>query len=381
MLFLFSSAGDEVYRQFILQVLCYPKRYVRLDVPYGLGRVQQKFRDQPQLLEGKTALIVFVTYVGRGKLPEPVYFPLRECVIIKAKLFAGKVLLDLDLGEFVYYEDWVRRAYEEDVPLDPRKKWNSVIKASGGPTASPKAPYTQMDFSNPESWGSKGDFVMEVDESVIDVTVDPQKAEGVRERSDDWISVIDVISKQNLLAGKLFYQICQLRDAKRSEVIPHTLVNGRTVFELRSGVSVDVIVHVYPGKGRRLISKKELNVTVDPELVSVAGGKSIEVYPEQSSGKLERIQLVVKRRLSREETLVSLQEGNGGEPALAKTEMRLVIRPNWVLIASILLLFAVGTVLNGWSVEGKWLWLFKAVGSLLMTGSFFLAFYEFPKKA
>ena len=100
MTILVTSAAQELYIQFVLQALAYPKGYVMSDIPYELGRVDA---DQDEQLIGKRAVIVLLDYKqssvhaqkmqvssSRAELAMSVFFPLRLAEILKVYRRAGK---------------------------------------------------------------------------------------------------------------------------------------------------------------------------------------------------------------------------------------------------------------------------------------------------
>jgi hypothetical protein len=381
MIFLFSSAGHETYKQFILQLLCYPTDYILTNVSYSLDLVQEKFCYDPKQLVERSALIIFVDYDAVGEGIQPVFFPLRRSHITKAAPFGGKLLLDLKLGKFIYYDDLVQRAYKSDIQVELRRRWNTLIKQEqSAPQAVPRPPCTTIDPKTPASWKSSGKFVIEVDDGIIDVDNDPQKEKEIAERCDDWKSVIDMIAPRKQLADKLFYQI-KLTKPGASETLPITNINGGTVFQLTSGDYVDLVVHFYQGKEKRMGAKKMLATTVDSGFISTIGRTSIDVYPDQHSGKVEKILLIVKKQLSKDVTRVIIREDVTDESSLANVELYLLVEPRMSLIAYILILFFVGSLLNALPPDPKWLWFLRVIGAALMAISFWLAFAKFPSKS
>ena len=392
MILLFSSAGEEIYRQFILQVLCYPKGFIIPDVPYSLGRVNRPFDETPEGLKGKTSVIVFVDYVALGKSVEPTFLPLRLAQIEKATRFAGKLLLHLKLGEYVYYDDTARRAYSEEIEQEAPRRWNRVIRQTPDTPSVKARDSRQVDAEDPESWGSGGKFVVEIGDGRLDFKVAAETEEKVRREFEDWKSTVDMIADRKQLRDKLFYQICGVSRSDQSEAIPLRVFNGRSIYEIRPGNSLDLMLHFYYGAKKRTGDRRVLEIITESPYLATLGRTSIDVYPEQMSGKIETLRIIAKKQLSEEFTRVALREGGGSkdtspkDPSLTATQLDVRIKPQQFYVGTIMSAFLLGTAFNAipadatWSSLTGWPGVYKIVGSGLMAVAFFLAFSKFPSK-
>jgi hypothetical protein len=394
MILLFSSAGEEIYKQFILQVLCYPHGFTIPDVPYSLGRVNRPFDDAPEGLIGKTSAIVFVDYVVDGKTVEPTFLPLRLARIEKAMRFAGKLLLHLTLGEYMHYDDTVRRAYTEQIEQDASRRWNRVIRQTPNTPSVTARPSRQIDGEDPSSWGSGGKFVVEIEDGKLDFSVPAQAATKIRGEYEDWKSTVDMIADRKQLRDKLFYQICGVsRSDKSDEVIPLRPFHGKSVYEIRPGDSLDLVLHFYYGSKKRTGDRRVLDIITESPYLATLGRTSIDVYPEQISGKIEKLRIIAKKQLSEEFTRLAIREGTGTkdtspkEISLTATQLDIRIRPRQFYVATIMAAFLLGTLFNAlpehasWSSLLGWLGVYKILGSGLMAVAFFLAFSKFPSKS
>ncbi|MDX6576325.1 MAG: hypothetical protein QOE96_2278 [Blastocatellia bacterium] len=106
---------------------------------------------------------------------------------------------------------------------------------------------------------------------------------------------------------------------------------------------------------------------------------AIDVYPRQTSGKIEQLRLIAKKQLSQEFTRVTIQQ-TAVTPALATTELYIRLRPRQWQIPAILIAFCLGTLLSSLPESVGWIWLWKVMGAALMTGAFWLAFSKLPGK-
>jgi hypothetical protein len=391
---LFSSAGESVFEQFLLSVLAYPEDHILIDVSYGLNRVPDLYKQNPRKLKNRKALITFLGYrSGEQGVPQPLYFPLRQAVILSSRVFAGKLLLNVKLGKFVYYKE---RCSEI---------WHNKIKdIAEAPKPELRKGQAAMVFDVKTSWRSGGFFLMDVDRNLIDIRIDANEEATIREEANDWKSLIDTISTEKPFSEKLFYQIWKVQEGGSSEPVNSIEKNERSMFSVTPGQAIDVILHFYPGKGKHTSNEpSKLSVKVSPELVSLISQGPIEVHPAQTSGKVERVQLLVKRRLSSEITPVIFQEEGASTKTLGRTEVYLKIHSTGLAVA-IFGLFFLGSFLVAIPTEGEvftrlvteavflygheysiaesfnWFWVLKLSGSLLMAISFWMAFSKFPTK-
>jgi hypothetical protein len=392
MIVLITSAGREMYKQFILQVLCYPNEYVLPDVPYGLDRVAEPFAHSATDLSGQLAVVVLVAYKDNNGVPEAQFYPLRLARIVKSRIIAGKLLVDLRLGLFPYYEDGIQTAYRDPgVTIDTGKKWSRVLCQKRDAPVATARPGKTMQFADPASWRSDGKFVFSIADNDLDFNIDKAAEVAVRYHRDDWKSVIDMIAPSSQLKDKLFYQISVLSGRAEKTDKRLTEYGSKTIYDLQSGDSADLFVHFYFGGGHghsREEGKRVLEISTDRSYVATIGRSSIDVYPQQFEGKIESIQLIAKKQMSEEFTRLAIREKDGvaGFPALATAELYLRIRPKPALIWVVLTLFFVGALLSALAIDlplpsplnsiGS-----KVVGSIMMAIAFYLGFAKFPSGA
>ena len=387
MILLFTSAGEEVYKQFVLQVLCYPSQFILTDIPYRLKRVDRPYDLSPAELTNQDAAIVLVDYVesdGPNATIEPIFLPLRMATIVRASRFAGKLLLDVRLGKFPYYDDDTRKGYEiPNAPLSPPRLWNHVIKANtNAPHPKERTPGVPIDPKNRDSWVSSGKFVLNISKGLLDFEVIDSRGEArIQAECEDWKSVIDMATSRRQLEDKLFYQICDLKKSDSEENVQVQTIGRRSVYEISAGDSAELALHFYQPERPPTGKKRVLKITTDDKYLGNLGKIAIDVFPQQISGKIEHLRLIVKKQLSQEFTRVSINEGDTDLPALATTELYLVIRPRRFFVGAILIAFALGVLLNALPEHVlPWFWVWKVLGSILMAGAFWLAFSKFPSK-
>jgi hypothetical protein len=421
MILLCTTCGTELFKQFLLQVMCYPPKYIIPDIPWGVERVAEAGVDRVdkinrgadgvdlakcQALAGETALIVFVDYAEDpgSKEPRPEYFPVREAKIVAARSYAGKLLLDVCLCNFVYYDDEVRRGYDSDLgkaisgaPPPPERLWNRRIAGQAGIVkAIPTGPQRML-YADNRTWKSGGKFVLrfkKANNAEPDLAFKPEpetKAEEVEDEHDDWKSVVDRIASSWAMKTKLFYQIEVQQNASshRARRQDPKDVRGKPVYGLSSGDRAALVVHFYFGDvDRRSMARTLLEITADPTYLSTVGNSLIDVYPEQWSGKVERLQLIVKRQLSEVFTRLRIQERANTpttDAALATVELYLRIVPRGFYIWMILALFFTGSFLNAvpedfGAPDFQVGWGAKVLGSVMMATAFWLGFSKLPAK-
>ncbi len=397
MVLLCSTAGTELFKQFVLQVMCYPNGYIISDVPWGLDRVHLDCRNS-DALKAQDALIVFVDYYKGEKTLEPqaVYLPLRRAKIVNARNYAGKLLLDLCTEDFVYYGAEVDPSYAADRAGTtdggtPALRWNRRLAAQDGiPKAVATSPATAMRYEHFQSWKSGGMFVLPMRESAGEPALDFATSAEVRVQHNDWKSVVDSIAASWPMKGKLFYQIDLFDPSSKTPQSLATTFAGKTVFGVASGECVELFLHFYFGSevDRRGSAQTLLDVTTDPSYLSIVGNTSIQIYPDQSAGKIETLQLVLKPQLSEAFTRLRMQQRSAdaaGSAALATVELYLRILPRRLFIWMLVMLFFAGSFLGGVSENLSIStfnvgWLAKLLGSLMMAGAFWIGFSKLPSK-
>jgi hypothetical protein len=131
MIFVFSSASKDLYKQDVLDACCYPERHV-MRFRYSERLVPEQIRYAPALLVGEKGLITFASLgnvptnpaggSGPSALPADfVFLPIRECSVVDARMEAGILVLDLSLGSFVNYGE------ASDVTASGQ--WDAAIKS------------------------------------------------------------------------------------------------------------------------------------------------------------------------------------------------------------------------------------------------------------
>lgn len=404
MVLLCTTAGTELFKQFVLQVMSYPNGYIVSDVPWGLDRVRADSLDC-DALKKDNALVVFVDYYEdpESLAPRASYRPLREAKIVNARNYAGKLLLDLRMGGFVYYSPDVERGYPAGgsagstaaLPAE-QLRWNQRIGAEDDiPQAIATDPGKPMKYKDFGSWKSGGLFVLRLKDTpgmppVDFLIVGDKSRDGIRDQHDDWKGVIDRIAGSYQMKDKLFYQVELKKTRSNGTRDFPTTFGGKTVYRLSSGDYAQLVVHFYfgAGVGHRDLSQMLLEVSTDPAYLSTVGNALIQVYPDQAAGKVETLELIVKRQLSEEFTRVRIQQQiaiASGAASLATVELYLRIIPRrlyiWILVA----LFFAGSFLDavpedlggpGFKVG----WGAKLLGSAMMAGAFWLGFSKLPSK-
>src|SRR5258708_6440682 len=102
---LFSSDSSDLYKAGVFRVLALPKGYA-LQFRYARRWVLEEFRDNPERLKNRQAVIFFLAGNDLSKVPAERHlrlYPLRTCQVIDARLDENTdlIILILRLGDFV----------------------------------------------------------------------------------------------------------------------------------------------------------------------------------------------------------------------------------------------------------------------------------------
>lgn len=106
--YLFVSAYHELYRQYVLDILAYPRGFI-FKFPYDVQWLPRPYRQQPELfcaqMKGKRALVVFSEERGEAEPRRPQNFvPVRFAQIEKTpRVEGGTVYIEFILGDYVGY--------------------------------------------------------------------------------------------------------------------------------------------------------------------------------------------------------------------------------------------------------------------------------------
>ena len=130
MIYLFSSASKNQYKQDVLDACCYPEGHV-MRFRYSERLVPEGFRFNPGLLVGETGLIVFASQLtvgsakgstdeGTASQGDFTFLPIRECTIVDAAFSATILIVDVSLGGFMNYGSSADFALE--------RQWDGTIK-------------------------------------------------------------------------------------------------------------------------------------------------------------------------------------------------------------------------------------------------------------
>jgi len=145
MIYVFSSAYSDLYKQNVLNASCYPTGHVmrlRFDAKY----VQESIRNNPSSIRTKDSLLVFAEgaiqnraaesdSAKAGQLRDYQFLPIRKCVVSAAEKKADIFILDVKLGDFLDYQDGDKakdKTWDEAIKKHQERPWPKNFKKSSG---------------------------------------------------------------------------------------------------------------------------------------------------------------------------------------------------------------------------------------------------------
>ena len=141
MIYIFSSAYWELFKQNVLNASCYPDGQV-MRLRYDAKYVHESIRNQPSSIHGKSALLVFAEGAienkaakeNSGKLRDYQFFPIRRCTVSAADKKADIFIVDVKMGSFLDYQDGPQARdaiWDEHIKKSPDRPWpKDLAKAS-----------------------------------------------------------------------------------------------------------------------------------------------------------------------------------------------------------------------------------------------------------
>jgi hypothetical protein len=141
MIYIFSSAYYELFKQNVLNASCYPDGQV-MRLRYDAKYVHQSIRNQPSLINGKGALLVFAegaieNSAAKDTAGKPLrdyrFFPIRRCTISAADKKADIFILDVKLNGFLDYQDGPQARdsiWDEHIKKSPDRPWPKNLRQS-----------------------------------------------------------------------------------------------------------------------------------------------------------------------------------------------------------------------------------------------------------
>jgi hypothetical protein len=141
MIYIFSSAYYELFKQNVLNASCYPDGQV-MRLRYDAKYVHQSIRNQPSSINGKVALLVFAegaieNTATKDSSGEPLrdyrFFPIRACRISAADKKADIFILDVKLDGFLDYQDGPQARdsiWDDHIKKSPDRPWPKHFQKS-----------------------------------------------------------------------------------------------------------------------------------------------------------------------------------------------------------------------------------------------------------
>lgn len=134
MIYVFSSAYYELFKQNVLNASCYPDGQV-MRLRYDAKYVHQSIRNRPSSINGRTALLVFAegaieNGLAKDSSGKPLrdywFFPIRKCAVSAADKKADIFILDVKLDGFLDYQDGPQSRdsiWDEHIKKSPDRPW------------------------------------------------------------------------------------------------------------------------------------------------------------------------------------------------------------------------------------------------------------------
>ncbi|MCC6362157.1 MAG: hypothetical protein IT165_01455 [Bryobacterales bacterium] len=127
MIYIFSSAYYDLFKQNVLNASCYPDGHV-MRLRYDAKYIEPAARKNPDSIKDKEAVLVFAegsianrdAVKGGGQARDYWFYPLRRCTVSAASAPADIFIVDVKLGSFVDYQDG---------PASRDQQWDGHIKA------------------------------------------------------------------------------------------------------------------------------------------------------------------------------------------------------------------------------------------------------------
>ena len=127
MIYIFSSAYYELFKQNVLNASCYPEGHV-MRLRYDAKYVDPAARKDPDSIKSKEAVLVFAegsianrdAVKSGGQARDYRFYPLRRCTVSAASAPADIFIVDVKLGCFLDYRDG---------PASRDQQWDAHIKS------------------------------------------------------------------------------------------------------------------------------------------------------------------------------------------------------------------------------------------------------------
>jgi hypothetical protein len=288
-IYIFSSAYYDLFKQNVLNAVCYPDGHV-MRLRYDAKYVEKAIRQKPASIKGKEAVLVFAegSIANRdaakegGKARDYQFYPMRRCTVSTASAPADIFVLDVKLGSFVDYGDGT---------ADRDQPWDEYIKAL------PSRPW-------PKNFRSDC-----ADEGLYLFSADDLPLVGDRRELElAWRSVVERLNASELkecityrLLG--FYR----RGLWRKEKLIKPDVNGAdAVYRFRSAETV-LLKLLFYGDANRKGDSKSLKLEFDSKAFTSASVSTILVNAHYNE---ERIMLPCARTTDPLITSLSLAQNN-----------------------------------------------------------------------
>ncbi len=324
MIYIFSSAYWELFKQNVLNASCYPDGQV-MRLRYDAKYVHESIRNRPSSINGKVALLVFAEGAienkaakeSSGKLRDYQFFPIRMCKVTAADKNADIFILDAKMGSFLDYQDG---------PQARDAIWDQHIKKS------PDRPWPK-DF--PETDSNEGFYIFSGDELP---SISEERGSEVA-----WRSLVKRLNASELKDCITFRVLgfFRGRGSKESLVLPD-VAGADAVYHFRSAETVVLKILLY-GDANRKGGTKTLNLQIDPKAFTSASVPAVLVNSHYNE---ERILLPCARTTDPVITSVGLIQGEPKAGVWSPQPMFVVeVAPRSSYLFSVAVLFALSFLL------------------------------------
>jgi hypothetical protein len=261
MIYVFSSAFYELFKQNVLNASCYPDGHV-MRLRYDTKYIQPAVKNDPRSIVGQTGLVVFAEGALENEaskadpkklLRDYTFFPIRACVVSSAEKKADIFILDVRLGNFLDYQDGAQARdgiWDAHIKKSPDRPW-------------PKGFRTDT--------AEEGYYVFAGDQLP---SIQAERDTGVA-----WRSLVERLNKTELKECITYRVLGFYRrghDSAEKAIAPK-VTGPDAVYRFDSSETVLMKILLFGEANRQRKPKKELRIEFDPKAFTSASSQKIFV--------------------------------------------------------------------------------------------------------
>jgi len=276
--YLFVSAYHDLYRQYVLDILAYPRGHV-VRFPYDGQWLPSPARADPlafwNMLAGKSALIVYVDERMEGQPRRTQrFYPLRLGTIRnapaeRAEVGGGVVHVEFELGPYVFYGDTAQKrsenaeAYQRELmalEARPRLRRDDSAYISIGPGFEGRIHSKQHPDEDDDAW-----------QSVVSILGDLENAPPPVSRNPHMPKF------ESPFKNAMFYAVLSLKDLRRKKLVPlESILNGDSGFSLHPSCNYRFdLLFYHPHRPPPAVRRSKIQAVFTPDAISGVGPTTI----------------------------------------------------------------------------------------------------------